>query len=64
MRKDYLQARLHFGSRIKLIATNRDKSRLVVLLSSRLEREQPGVYGDIVDTKKDEVVYTCSRMQC
>lgn len=61
MRKGHLQARLYLGNRIELVATNSDKSRLVVLLSSRLEKERLGVCGDIVDTQKGEIIYRCSR---
>lgn len=61
MRKGHLHARLYLGNRIEVVATNSDKGRLVVLLSSRLERERPGVFGDIVDVHKGEIVYRCCR---
>ena len=61
MRKGHLHARLYLGNKTELVAINKDKARLVVLLSSRLERERPGASGDIVDTQRDEVVYRCCR---
>lgn len=61
MRKGHLHARLYLGNRIEVVATNSDKGRLVVLLSSRLERERPGAFGDIVDTHLGEIVYRCCR---
>lgn len=64
MRKGHLQARLYLGNRTELVATNNDKARLVVLLSSRLEREKLSATGDIVDTELNEVVYRCCRSIC
>ena len=61
MRKGHLQARLYLGDRTELIATNDDKARLVVLLSSRLEKEKLDATGDIVDIELNEVVYWCCR---
>ncbi len=57
MRKGHFEARLYLGNRTKLVASNNNKARLVVLLSSSLEKEKLGVSGDIVDTHLNEVLY-------
>ena len=61
MQKGHLQARLYVGNKVELIGCNKDKARLVVLLSSRLEQERGGASGDIFDSAVKKVIYRCRR---
>jgi hypothetical protein len=61
MTRGNLLARLFVGNRIEVIAQDSNKGQLMVLLSSRLEREGVGTSGDIFDVSINQVVYRCCR---
>ena len=61
MENKTLQARLHIGNHMEVIANDDEKTALIVLLSSRLEDERSGAIGEIYDLSCKEVVYRCRR---
>lgn len=61
MKHGNLQARIHYGSRVEVVANDNRIHHLIALISSILEEERAGISAEIVDIDCDQVLYRCCR---